>query len=173
MTARPPIPKPPYTGGCLCRAVRYELLAWPLAVNARHCNDCKKTSGATNVLMLIADSAAFSASGETHTYLSTADSGLVKEIKRCAHCGVRVWHQNLASPALVFIAAGTLDDTSWVIPASHIWGERASPGVVMQADAIKVEGQPTDRNILMDAFTKIYGAAPLHWARRCPRRPSR
>ena len=61
---------------------------------------------------------------------------------------------------MVFIAAGTLDDTSWVIPASHIWVERASPGVVMQADAIKVEGQPTDRNILMDAFTKIYGAAP-------------
>ncbi len=44
MTARPPIPKPPYTGGCLCRAVRYELFARPLAVNACHCNDCKKTS---------------------------------------------------------------------------------------------------------------------------------
>lgn len=160
MTARPPIPNPPYTGGCLCRAVRYELFARPLAVNACHCNDCKKSSGATNVLMLIADSAAFSASGETHTYLSTADSGRVKEIKRCAHCGVRVWHQNLASPALVFIAAGTLDDTSWVIPASHIWVERASPGVLMQDDAIKLEGQPTDRTILMDAFTKIYGAAP-------------
>ena len=61
MTQRPPIPNPPYTGGCLCGAVRYTLSAWPLAVNACHCNDCKKTSGATNVLMLIADAAAFSA----------------------------------------------------------------------------------------------------------------
>ena len=61
---------------------------------------------------------------------------------------------------MVFIAAGTLDDTSWVIPASHIWVERASPGVLMQDDAIKVEGQPADRKILMDALTAIYGAAP-------------
>jgi hypothetical protein len=38
--------------------------------------------------------------------------------------------------------------------------ERASPGVLMQDDAIKVEGQPADRKILMDALTAIYGAAP-------------
>ena len=61
------------------------------------------------------------------------------------------------SNALVFIAAGTLDDPSWAVPTSHIWVERLSPGVVMQEDAIQVVGQPTDRKILMDAFTKIHG----------------
>ncbi len=71
-----------------------------------------------------------------------------------------MFHHNMASEALVFIAAGTLDDTSWVIPTSHIWVEKISPGVVMREDAVKVMGQPADRKILMDAFTAIYGAAP-------------
>ena len=158
MTERPPIPEPPYTGGCLCGAVRWRLDARPLAVNACHCMDCKKSAGATNVLMLLAKIDAFSSTGETQTYRKRADSGRELDIHRCAKCGTRMFHHNLASNALVFIAAGTLDDSSWAIPTSHIWVEKISPGVVMQEDAIQVVGQPADRKILMDAFTKVYGA---------------
>ena len=158
MTARPPIPAPPYTGSCLCGAVRWTLKARPLAVNACHCTDCKKTTGATNVVMLIANNDAFSFSGEIDVYRKRADSGRELDIKRCAKCGTRMFHHNLASNALVFIAAGTLDDSSWAIPTSHIWVEKISPGVAMQEDAIKVVGQPADRKILMDAFTKVYGS---------------
>ena len=158
MTARPPIPPPPYTGSCLCGAVRWKLDARPLAINACHCTDCKKTTGGTNVVMLIAKNEAFSASGETHVYRKRAASGRELDIQRCAKCGVRMFHHNLASNALVFISAGTLDDPSWAIPTSHIWVERASPDVVMREDAIKVVGQPADRQILLDAFAKVYGA---------------
>jgi hypothetical protein len=160
MTLRPPIPNPPYTGACLCGAVRYSLKARPLAVNACHCTDCKKTTGATNVIMLIANNDDFSFTGEVQSYRKRADSGRELDIQRCTICGTRMFHHNMASRALVFIAAGTLDDASWVVPASHIWIERASPGVVMQDDAVQVVGQPADRKILMDAFTKIYGTAP-------------
>jgi hypothetical protein len=54
MTQRPPIPNPPYTGGCLCGALRWRLEERPLAINACHCIDCKKLTGATNLLMLVA-----------------------------------------------------------------------------------------------------------------------
>lgn len=154
---RPPIPDPPYEGGCLCGAVRWKLEARPLAVNACHCTDCKKMTGATNVIMLIASNEAFSATGETHAFRKRADSGRELDIKRCAKCGTRMFHHNLASNVLVFIAAGTLDDPSWAIPTSHIWVEKASSDVVMRDDAIKVVGQPADRKILMDAFSKVYG----------------
>jgi len=158
MTQRPPIPDPPYTGSCLCGAVRWRLAARPLAVNACHCMDCKKSTGATNVLMLLAKSEDFSSTGETQTYRKKADSGRELDIHRCAKCGTRMFHRNMASQALVFITAGTLDDPSWAIPTSHIWVEKISPGVTMQEDAIKVVGQPADRQILMDAFSKVYGA---------------
>jgi hypothetical protein len=60
-------------------------------------------------------------------------------------------------PALMFIAAGTLNDSGWVVPTSHIWIEKVSPGVTLQDDALKVEGQPEDRQLLMDAFSRICG----------------
>ena len=147
MAARPPVPAPPYDGGCLCGAVRYRLSARPLAVNACHCTDCK----------LIAPRDAFTHGGEVARYRKRAVSGREIDICRCAVCGTRLWHEPLSSPGLVFIAAGTLDDASWVVPASHIWIERASPGVVFQDDALIVEGQPATREMLMDAFTRLYG----------------
>jgi hypothetical protein len=64
----------------------------------------------------------------------------------------------LANPALVFIAAGTLDHSDWAVPSSHIWVEKARPGTHFDPDALKVTGQPATREMLMDAFNAIYGA---------------
>ena len=157
MTTRPPIPSPPYQGGCLCGQVRYTLSARPKAVNACHCIDCQKLTGATNFLVLIADDEAFTASGETQSYIKTADSGRQLDIRRCPDCGTRLWHHNLSNTALVFVAAGTLDDPSWVVPTSHIWTKRASPAAAIHNDALVVEGAPADRALLMEAFRKVYG----------------
>ena len=155
---RPLIPEPPHEGGCLCGAVRYRLAAPPSAINACHCVDCKKLTGATHLLMLLAEREAFTAlSGETERFRKRADSGREVDIVRCKACGVRMWHEPLAAPALIFVAAGTLDDPSWAVPTSHIWIEKASPGVVFEDDAIKIEGQPPTREELMDAFAEIYG----------------
>src|SRR5262245_53874441 len=99
--ARPPIPDPPYEGGCLCGAVRYRLASRPLSINACHCGDCKKLSGATNLLMVTALAADFSHQGETHTFAKTAASGRVVKIHRCAQCGVRLWHVPQLGPQYV------------------------------------------------------------------------
>ena len=155
---RPAIPPPPYSGGCLCRAVRYRLQARPLGINACHCDDCRKLTGAANLLMLLAARDAFvHEKGDVARYRKRADSGREIDIVRCADCGVRMWHEPLASPGFVFIAAGTLDDARWAIPASHIWIEKAAPAARFEEDALKVEGQPPDRQVLFDAFWRIYG----------------
>ena len=157
MASRPPIPAPPYHGGCLCGAVRYRLDARPLAVNACHCDDCKKLSGATNLLMLMAERTAFvHESGDTDRYTKRADSGREVDIFRCTNCGTRLWHEPRSAPNYTFIAVGTLDDQSWTIPTSHIWVEKASPGVSFEDDAIKVVGQPADRQTLIDALARIH-----------------
>src|SRR5262249_2249067 len=155
---RLPIPAPPYQGGCLCGAVRYRLDARPLGVNACHCDDCKKLSGATSILMVLAARAALvHEKGDVARYRKRADSGREIDIVRCVVCGIRLWHEPLSSPQLVFVAAGTLDDSSWAIPASHIWTGKAASGMRFEDDAIIVEGQPASRQTLMDAFAKIYG----------------
>lgn len=157
MTQRPPIPDPPYHGGCLCGQVRWTLKERPKAINACHCDQCKISTGSTHIEMLIASSDAFTVTGETQTYLKTAESGRQLEINRCSRCGTRVYHYNMANRALVFIPAFTLDNFAWAIPTSHIWVEKLSPGVVIRDDAVQVVGQPADRQVLMDAFTKVYG----------------
>ena len=160
MTARPSIPNPPYTGSCLCGAVRYVLDARPMAVNACHCRDCKKMSGGTNLLMIVSQRGAFSHTGAVEHFRKPADSGREIDVVRCTRCGTRLWHEPLSSPALVFVAAGTLDDPSWAVPTSHIWVEKASPGVMMQDDAVRIEGQPAERQLLFDAFHAVYGKLP-------------
>ena len=158
MTERPQIPNPPHHGGCLCGAVRYRLDAAPLAINACHCNDCRKLTGAANLLMVLAAREAFhKEKGEVTAWRKTADSGRQLDIVRCAVCGTRLWHEPLSSPALVFIAAGTLDQSDWAVPTSHIWIEKARPGTHFHADALTIEGQPASREMLMEAFTKLHG----------------
>jgi hypothetical protein len=156
---RPSIPNPPYAGGCLCGAVRYRVNARPLAVNACHCMDCKKLTGATNLLMLLCERPAFvHEKGAVERYRKRADSGNEVDIARCASCGVRLWHEPASTPQFAIVAAGTLDDPSWVVPTSHIFTRSASPGVVMQEDALILSDGPADRKALFDAFVRIYGA---------------
>ena len=110
--------------------------------------------------MILASRAAFHQErGDVARYRKRADSGREIDIVRCQSCGVRLWHEPLSSPDFVFVAAGTLDNPQWVVPASHIWIEKASPHIVMEEDALKVVGQPKDRQALFNAFTSIYGAA--------------
>ncbi len=158
MAERPPIPPPPYHGGCLCGAVRYELTAKPVAVLACHCSDCKKMSGATNLLMVWLPREGFrQVCGAVDRFRRRADSGRESDIVRCTKCGTRLWHESLTAGHLAFVAAGTLDDSSWAVPACHIWVEKASAGAVIQADAVLIQGQPIERRLVMEAFSAIYG----------------
>jgi hypothetical protein len=156
---RPPIPNPPYEGGCLCGAVRYRLDARPQTMTACHCDACKRMSGGTNLLVITAPRDDFQhLQGEVQRFRRTAESGRQSDVVRCAICGTRLWHEPQAFP-VVTIAAGTLDDSSWVVPATHIWIEKASPGALMHDDAVKLAGQPP-RETQVAAFKSLYGDGP-------------
>lgn len=155
---RPPIPAPPHRGGCLCGAVRYSYDAAPLATVACHCRDCQKLTGATNLLTIYADRAAFRhEQGELAHYRKRADSGREADYVRCARCGTRLWHEPLNAPQYVFIAAGTLDDPSWVVPAAHIWTSRAAPSAHIPVGVYVTQQGPADRAELIAAFRAAYG----------------
>lgn len=154
---RPPIPPPPHRGGCLCGEVRYSYDAAPLATVACHCRDCQKLSGATNLLTVYADRAAFRHErGELARYRKRADSGREADYVRCARCGSRLWHEPVNAPQWVMIAAGTLDDPSWVVPAAHIWTARAAPSAHIPKGVLALAEGPADRTELIAAFDAIY-----------------
>ncbi len=37
--------EPKFNGGCLCRSVRYECSAEPIAMGNCHCHDCQRVTG--------------------------------------------------------------------------------------------------------------------------------
>jgi hypothetical protein len=159
MAARPPIPNPPYEGSCLCGSVRYRLNAKPLTMTACHCDACKKMSGGTNLLVITVPREAFQhLQGEVQRYRRTADSGRQSDVVRCAECGTRLWHEPQAFPVMT-VAAGTLDDPSWVVPATHIWIEKASAAALIHDDAVTFTGQPP-RQAQTEAVKSLYGDVP-------------
>jgi hypothetical protein len=154
---RPPLPKLPLEGGCHCRAVRYAVTARPHGVNACHCDDCTRLSGGPFGLYLhVAKSALEVRGGARDTFLRTGGSGNPIRIERCAVCGTRMWHLPDAAPDVVILCAGTLDDSTWAIPASHIFIEQAAADAVAANDAIVVEGFQTTRPAIWARFSEIY-----------------
>ena len=137
--------------------MRYRYDAAPLATVACHCRDCQRLTGATNLLTIYAESAAFHhEQGELARYRKRGDSGREADYFRCAQCGTRLWHQPLATAQWTMIAAGTLDDASWVVPAAHIWVSRAAPSACVPAGVPRWEQGPGDRAELIAAFDAIY-----------------
>lgn len=115
-------------GGCSCGQVRYELLNPALFIHACHCMDCQNTTGSAFLIYLVIDQRDFRVTGNVaHTSLPTG-SGAGRDVYACAACGTQLWTRYLKAPAnIVSLRAGTLDDTSEIRPAAHIYTSTMQP----------------------------------------------
>lgn len=145
------LPHFPISGGCACGAVRYRLKAPPLAVYACHCKRCQKYTGAYTLSMPVRR-ADVELSGEPVEHNEPADSGRMTRIFFCPACHVRVWHAP-SNPEQLTLMAGTLDDTSWLVPVAHIWTATKQPGVAT-GEARCFPGPPPSREALFELFAR-------------------
>jgi hypothetical protein len=130
-------------GGCNCGAVRYEIDGAPLAVAACHCTSCRKQSGAAFSVNLIVRSAAMTISGELGGYHDPdTESGTPIAREFCAACGSPIRSVPGASPKLIAVKAGTLDEPGNFAPAMHIWTRSALPWVEIPANLPRFERGP-------------------------------
>ena len=153
------LPAFPIEGGCLCGAVRYRLNAPPLAVYNCHCRGCQRLSGATNDMSMPIRRETFEhLQGDVVSYDKRADSGRTVRMYRCAVCATRLWNEPLASPALLVLKPGTLDDMSWAVPVGNIWTQSRAPWVEIDENLVNFPAQPPDRQPLYDAWARAAGA---------------
>ena len=153
------LPAFPVEGGCQCGAVRYRITDAPLAVYNCHCRDCQRSSGATHSMSLpILRERVELICGEMDHFDKAADSGRVVRMLGCAACGTKIWNEPQASPAMLVVKPGTLDDMSWAVPIGNIWTARKAPWVEIDATLVNFTGQPPDRQPLYDAWTKAVAA---------------
>jgi len=113
----------PLTGGCLCGAIRYTADAEVTALRACHCRNCQKHTGTGGSVNAVVPSAAFRITkGATKRYDDSAtQSGRVLSRHFCPECGSPVFSQRNPDAGFVVIRAGTLDDSSRMKIATHIW----------------------------------------------------
>ena len=117
----------PFEGGCRCGAIRYRCTSEPAVALHCYCRDCQYASGGAGATALVCVAADVTVTGEPKSHMLTAESGVAVERLFCRDCGTPLFARNATTPALFGIKAGTLDDTSWVVPVAHIWASSAPP----------------------------------------------
>lgn len=134
--------KTPFTGGCLCGAVRYEGNAEPMISGYCHCKRCQKLSGTAFATVLAVPTESLKIRGKVTYYDSKADSGNTARNGFCATCGSRVLGDTTQMPELTAIMAGTLDDPSELKPMMNIYTESAQPWDSIGTDLPSFPGMP-------------------------------
>jgi len=116
------------TGGCLCGAVRFELSGDPMFQFACHCSDCQRTSGgAPTYGMIVPKSAVTVTKGAVRTYWVEGDSGGRVGRQFCETCGSPLFSEIAASPEILGVKVGGLDDSSDFKILADIWTQSAPP----------------------------------------------
>lgn len=138
-------PALPLTGGCPCGAIRYEIASFPLLLYTCNCTNCQRTSGSAFALNMPVASKDFHVlQGEPKGWRRLSPSGVDVTSWFCGDCGGRIYGERVGRPQSINIRAGTLDDTSWLVPVAHMYTKSAQPWVLPAADAECHEVGPKD-----------------------------
>ncbi len=108
---------PPYSGGCLCGAVRFTFAAPPLGARICHCRNCQRAMAAPFLAQAQFPKASMTATGRTARYRSS------KRLFRhfCPACGTRLFLEPVDAPERIGIPLAALDDPDAIRPEQHIW----------------------------------------------------
>lgn len=131
------------TGGCLCGAVRYTLRdGFRFRPYACHCTDCQSRTGSAfseHMLFVLTD---LDCEGDLDEGVHSQPSGAHSRIFGCAVCKARIYATNDRNPGMASLRCGTLDDSSGIVPAAHLWVRSKQPWIGLPADAVTMDEQP-------------------------------
>jgi hypothetical protein len=112
----------PYTGGCACGAIRYEITGEPVFQPDCQCRDCQRMSGTGHGSYLAFPSKLHvRLEGKAQQWSFAGDSGNVKTRGFCPTCGSPVYLTSAAMPDLFSIHAASLDDPSRYKPQAVLY----------------------------------------------------
>ncbi len=131
-----------FTGGCLCKAVRFEAIAEPLFSGNCHCRDCQQATGSAYMPVIGFPEAAVAVSGEVKYYTRRGDSGASASEGFCPECGARLFAHADALAGIFLVQASALDDPSLYKPQLDMYTASALPWDHMDPDLPKFPGMP-------------------------------
>ncbi|MEQ8746256.1 GFA family protein [Pyruvatibacter sp.] len=135
-------PEIPLKGGCQCGAVRYTISGPPVVFYLCHCTECQKQTSSAFGESLRVNLGDFTIEGPTKVFLRPISKGGHQTCTFCDACGTRLTHQRPGYGDKLNVKAGTLDDTSWLVPAGHIWVASKQPHITIRDDELAYAHQP-------------------------------
>ena len=132
----------PITGGCLCKAVRYSASAEPIVTRQCWCRLCQYVGAGSSTVNVAFETKHVAIMGEVRKFSAVADSGNTLLRGFCPACGTPLTSEAVIRPHLLFIRAGTLDDSSIVAPVMNIWTRQAPQWAHLDPRLPMVPGQP-------------------------------
>ena len=140
MSAAPPSPEQPVTGGCLCGAVRYEITAAPIGASYCHCTRCQRRTGtaaSANVRIPVEGFRVLSGAAALRAY--EPPDGAPKVF--CTRCGSAVYSGNPDADAHVGVRIGGLDGDPGVRPEYHQFVDYAASWEPLPDDGLPRYGE--------------------------------
>jgi hypothetical protein len=137
--------KIPFTGGCACGAIRYEITSDPIMTLKCHCRDCQQVTGGGFAAAIVVPRDAFRLTRGQLCYHFTASIRRGKHKRGfCRECGSRLTGAEFepGESPYVGVLAGSLDDPSWFQPQMDIFVSDAQPWDEMDPKIPKFEQYP-------------------------------
>ena len=131
-------------GGCACGAVRYELARDELPkVYCCHCRDCQSRSGSAFIQTAIVHPDELVVTGPLITLHNQLPSGTKFDVRACGECISTIYSQSEDISQMLLLRAGSLDESSEIIPVAHVYANRKQPWIVLPDDAPQWEEAPS------------------------------
>ena len=114
-------------GSCLCGDISYQYEASQSATALHcHCRDCQKVTGSGKATIVMFPEDAVVIDGTFKQYSSLGSDGSHVNRGFCPRCGSQMFTHVDEIPGMLFIKAGTMEDSSWVQVALNCWESTAS-----------------------------------------------
>ena len=117
----------PYTGGCACGAVRYEIKGEPIVMVDCQCRQCQFESGTGHASHVTFKAAQVKLSGEATHWEMVGDGGTRKRRGFCPTCGSPVYMTFPDVPDIFIVKPASLDDPGSYRPAFVTWTAAGQP----------------------------------------------
>lgn len=151
------VPPFPLSGGCQCGRIRYRLKAMPVVFYLCHCTHCQKQSSSAYGESIRVRAADIEMEGQPKGFHVQAESGAQKVCEFCPDCGTRLFHGRRPDAETFNIKGGTLDDTSWLRPAGHIWTRSRQAFVTIGPDELSFDKGPETYQPLIERWRQMTG----------------
>jgi hypothetical protein len=125
--------------------VAYSVDAEPVWQGACYCANCQRQTATAFSVIVGVPSDALTVEGDSLASFKTASEGYqsITERRFCSACGSPIFSTIESMPGLVFLKAGTIEDTSWIEPTVEIWTRSAQPWAPHFGNAIRFETIPS------------------------------